>query len=204
MRLRVSEFLKLVWRMDGWAHQPPSRWTIREAWFTSGVIADALQETPLSRSVQKRLVAQGVLGRSKETPPIPTRVVRVDETSGERRVIGAVVYGKDGAYVQLAPPEAPPRTSDVADLQQRLTEALASVDYYKELLADAGEDYYRERRRADAAEASLTTLLAAIEQVEGEIHALATSSNCSDWVTSDKLYQIVDTLQARRSSQETR
>ena len=141
------------------------------------------------------------------------------------------------------------QTQRALDLQQRLTEALATVDYHNELLADAGKDYYRERRRADAAEASLrqvtaerdearkivalinnevigsagyfttpscvmavqelkeysnqrqhrlTTLLAAIEQVEGlPPHTFPD--------TGDR--QFIDrnaTLQALRSSQETR
>lgn len=42
--MRLWQFLKLVWRMDAYYHQPESRWTIWEAWFVAGVIASTCRE----------------------------------------------------------------------------------------------------------------------------------------------------------------
>lgn len=44
MRSRIWLWLTIVWRLDAWAHQPAARWSIREAWFVAGVVAQTCLE----------------------------------------------------------------------------------------------------------------------------------------------------------------
>ena len=42
--MRLREFLRLVWRLDDYHHQPAARWTVADAWFVAGVIAQTCRE----------------------------------------------------------------------------------------------------------------------------------------------------------------
>lgn len=44
VRTRAWLWLTIVWRRDDYWHQPAARWTIREAWFVAGVIAQTCLE----------------------------------------------------------------------------------------------------------------------------------------------------------------
>ena len=48
--IRYEHFIRHVWRMDAYFHQPASRWTVREAWFVAGVIAQTCREIRQERA----------------------------------------------------------------------------------------------------------------------------------------------------------